>query len=114
MTTTCSTVLSQTFNNSSTWSSGHLTVGTFFELTLDITFSSFTQNVFITVSRVDIAGNLIQIWGTEEVPPGPIQESPDFGPSFAYACTRTWGNTLQIDITTTGTFTGSLSLQGKG
>ena|SRR5579859_2882283 len=115
MTTSCSTVLSQTFTaHSGDWSSGHLTVGDFYEMSLDFNLSALDAHLLIAVSRVDTFGNPILIWGANEDPPAPIQESPDFGPSFAYSCTRTFGNTIQIDITTTGTFTATLSIQGKG
>jgi len=115
MTTSCSTVLNQTFTaHSGNWSSGSLTVGTFYELAFDFNLSAISAHLLIIVSRVDAAGGLTQLWGASEDPPAPIQESPDFGPSFAYACSRTFGNTIQVDITTTGTFTGTLSIQGKG
>ena len=114
MSTSCSTVLSQTFTSQSgNWSSGQLTVGSYFELSLDFFLSSSSDALSIIVSRIDTFNNLIEIWGANESA-GAVVESPDFGPSFAYSCTRTFGDKIQVDITTLGTYTGTLSIQGKG
>ena len=110
-----STIHSETITaHSGNWSSGPLDASTFDTLILDIALSTFTDETTLIMSRIDAIGNLLQMWGAAEAAPGPVAESVDIGPCDSYAVSRAWAGNVQIDITTTGTFSGTVSLMGRG
>lgn len=115
MTVSSSVIHSETItNHSGNWSSGPLAAGTFDTLIFDVVLSSLSDRTTITLSRLDAFNNPTQMWGASEAAPGPAAESVDIGPCDGYACSRAWGADVQIDILTTGTFSGTISLQGRG
>ncbi len=114
MTVSSSTIHSETITDQSgDWSSGPLAAGTFDTLILDVSLSSLSAQTLIMISRIDAFGNLSMLWGAEEAAPGPIYESIDIGPCDGYASSRAWGGNVQIDINTSGTFSGTVSLMGR-
>lgn len=114
MTVATSVVLQQTLTNQQgNWSSGPLTVGTFTELDLDTNFTALSDYTIVTLSRLDAFSNPQELWGAAH-DAGTASDSVDVGACDAYACSRTFGNTVRIDIQTSGTISGTLSLQGKG
>lgn len=114
MAVSTSTVLQQTLTSQSgNWTSGPLSVGSFTELDLDTNFTSLSDYTIITLSRLDAFGNAQELWGAAHNS-GAASDSVDVGPCDAYACSRTFGASVRIDITTTGTVSGTISLQGKG
>lgn len=115
MTISSSTLHSETItNHSGDWSSGPLAAGTFDTLIFDVALSSLSDRTTIILSRIDAIGNLFEMWSAAEAAPGPATESVDIGPCDAYAVSRAWAGNVQIDITTTGTFSGTVSLMGRG
>lgn len=115
MTVASSTLINETLTNQSgNWSSGPIAAGTFDTLILDIILTSLTggDDTIMAISRADAFGNLTQMWGAATN--GPINESVDIGPCDAYAVSRAWAGNVQIDITSTGTYSGTISLLGRG
>ncbi len=113
---TSATVLNTTLTAASTYSSGHLTVGSYTELTYDFHITSLTGTALIIISRVDLFGNLIQIYGSQLPPTAPpiSPDTSDIGGQM-FNSGRTFGNTIQVDVTvTSGTISGTISIQGKG
>lgn len=115
MAVSSSTIHSETItSHSGDWSSGPFAAGTFDTLILDVALSSLSDQTLIMISRIDAFGNLSMLWGAEEAAPGPIAESVDIGPCDGYSSSRAWAGDVQVDINTTGTFSGTVSLMGRG
>ncbi len=115
MTVAGSTIHSETITDKTgNWTSGLLDASTFDTLILDINLSSLSDRTTLMISRADAFGNLTQMWGAAENGPGPTSDSVDIGPCDAYQVSRAWAGSVQIDIITTGTFSGTVSLMGRG
>ena len=115
MTVSTSTILSQTLTDQSgNWSSGPLDAGTFTELTLDIKYSALSAYTIATLSRIDTFGNPVELWGAAADSSNLAPLAADIGPCDGYSASRAFGAKIQIDIVTTGTVSGTISLQGKG
>jgi hypothetical protein len=119
LTTTCTSVLMTTLtNHSGNWTSGPLDVGNYSEMTLDFYFTELTASGQFQLNRLDQFGNAVTLWGANEGEDGvtspTASENVDIGQSFSFTCTRTFGNSIRLDYITTGTFSGTISLLGKG
>lgn len=113
MTVASSTLINQTLTNQSgNWSSGLIAAGTFDTLILDINLSSLTESAVLMISRLDAFNNLTQMWSAATN--GPVSESVDIGPCDAYAVSRAWAGNVQVDIVSQGTYSGTVSLLGRG
>ncbi|MGA8762340.1 MAG: hypothetical protein WB562_05570 [Candidatus Sulfotelmatobacter sp.] len=113
MTVASSTIHSETItDHSGDWSSGPLAAGTFDTLILDINLTALTETATLMISRLDAFNNLTQMWSAATN--GPVSESVDIGPCDAYAVSRAWAGNVQVDIVTEGTYSGTVSLLGRG
>jgi len=113
--TSTRTVKSDTLTNVTTYSTGMLSVGDCYELTLDINITSLTATlVEMTISRSDAFTNVFPLL-TQELSAG--QTSLDIGPVYGYNLPRAFGDGVEIDITVSGptpSLSGTFSLKGKG
>lgn len=115
MAVTTTTVLTQTFSSQQgDWSSDVLSVGTYTELILDARFTNLSDNATIELRRIDPLSNPVTIWSAGRNNVTTDLLAIDIGPCDGYAVSHAFGDQVQVVITTTGTYDGSLCLQGKG
>lgn len=115
MAVTTSTLLTQTFTSQSgSWSSSVINAGAYTELILDAQFTSLTSSATIELNRIDPLSNAVTIWSAGRDSTTTDLLAIDIGACDGYAVSHAFGDQVQVVITTTGTYSGSLCLQGKG
>lgn len=109
------TITTQTFTGEQgNWSSSVFNAGTYTELILDAVFTSLTDNAIIELNRIDPLNNSVTIWSAARNSETNDLLAIDIGPCDGYEVSHAFGDQIQVVITTTGTYSGSLCLQGKG
>lgn len=112
---TTTTITTQTYTaQTGDWSSTVFDAGTYTELIFDFQLTSLSADGIIVLNRIDPLGNSYQIWGASLNSTTTWPYTPDIGPCDGYEVSHAFGDQVQIVLTTTGTYSGALCLQGKG
>lgn len=115
MTVSTSTILQETLTSQQgNWASDVLDASTFTELAIDVNYTALTAQTIITLSRIDAFSNATELWGAECDPSNIVPISGDIGPCDSYSASRAFGAKIQVNVITTGTVSGTISVQGKG
>ncbi len=115
MSVATATLLTQTFTGQSgNWSSSVLNAGTYTELLFDFQLTLLSATGIIVLNRINPLGDSFQVWGANLNSTTTWPYTTDVGPCDGYEVSHAFGDQIQIVLTTTGTYTGSLCIQGKG
>lgn len=115
MAVSTSTLLTQTFTGQSgDWSSSVIDAGAYTELIFDFQLTSLDSTGNIALNRINPLGTSFEIWSANLNSETTFPYATDIGPCDGYAVSHAFGDQIQVVLTTTGTYSGSLCIQGKG
>lgn len=113
--TATATITTQTFTNQQgNWESTILSVGAYTELLFDFQLTALSTTGTIVLNRINPLNQSVQLWGADLNSETTWLYATDIGPCDAYEVSHAFGDQIQVVLTTTGTYTGTLCIQAKG